>query len=119
MTVPHPIQNLKSIYSRQKFGEKNEYGAIEYAEFEYGYWNPASGIYRVRHYNGKKYKERMDFFVQPITHTIPQDANRTKFKNCQLAWQALSDLEKEVYNLRARGRHMFGNNLFIREQMLL
>ena len=113
----YPVLGLRSIRSRQKFGEQNEYGGESYGIFDYGQWNDATGIYRIRHYNGKIYKERMNFYQYVITHTIPQDANRTKFRNAQLAWQALSDSEKEVYNKRASGRHMFGNNLFISEYM--
>jgi hypothetical protein len=118
MSVPHPIQNLKSVISRQKFGEMNGYGGEIYGVFEYGWFNFASGIYRVRHYLGKKYKEKMDFYTYVITHSEGQNVNRTKFADAVAAWQALTAEQKAVYKNRAVGRHMFGYHLFLREYML-
>jgi len=119
MSVQYPIKNLKSVLSRGKFGEENEYGGEVYGVFDYGWWNPASGIYRVRHYNNKKYKEKMNFYSYVITHTLVQDANRTKFASAVSAWQILTLSQKADYNKRAVGRHMFGYHLFLREYMLL
>jgi hypothetical protein len=59
----------------------------------------------------------MEFFVQPITHTAGQNAQRAKYKPAYLAWRALSDSEKAEYNLKARGCHFYGYHLFMREQL--
>ena len=119
MSVPHPIKNLYSIQSRQKFAEMNGYGGEIYGVFEYGWWNLASGLYRVRHYLGKIYREKMDFYTYVITHTEGQNVNRAKFASAVASWQSLTSEQKAVYNVRARGRHMFGYHLFLREYMLL
>jgi len=118
-SVKYPIAGLKSIRSMGKIGENIGYGAMEFGYQEYGFPLEFAGIYRVRHYNGKVYKEKMDFFNQIITHTVPQDANRTKFASAVLAWQSLSEAEKAEYNRKAIGRHMAGNNLFISRYMKL
>jgi hypothetical protein len=118
MSVLHHIQNLNSILSRKAFGPQNGYGGESYGVFEYGWYNFAAGVYRVRHYLGKKYKEKMDFYTYVITHTEGQNVNRTKFADAVAVWQALTVEQKSVYNKRAVGRHMFGYHLFLREYML-
>ena len=118
MPVAHPIHKLRSVTSRQKFGEMNGYGGELYGIFDYGWWNDASGIYRVRHYNGKIYKERMEFYNYVITHTEQQNVNRAKFADAVAAWQILPAPDKQQFKLRARGLHMFGYHLFLREYML-
>lgn len=116
----YPIGGTYSEQSRKQFGKRSGYGAVEYGyTHQYGLFLINQGIYRIRHYLGKIHKEKINFYSYIITHTIPQDANRTKFKNIQLAWQALAPEIKQQYNIRARGRHMFGNNLYISEQMKL
>lgn len=119
MPVLHPIGRLRSIRASKKIGERVGYGGADYGVTAFGTPVDFAGIYRVRHYNGKVYHEKMDFFVQPITHTVPQDANRTKFAGAVSAWQALTAEQKAVYNKRAVGRHYFGYHLFLREYMLL
>jgi hypothetical protein len=119
MTVKYPIKNLRSIESRQKIGLPNFLGGIICGWSEMGDDNEISGLYRVRHYNGKKHKEKMSFYPYVITHTEQQDVNRSKFKNAVISWQALTSEQKAIYNKRAVGRHMFGYHLFLREYMLL
>ena len=119
IAVKYPIRRLMSMRSSKKIGEGLGYGAEQYGYSLYGMPLDFAGIYRVRRINGKTYREKMDFFNQIITHTVPQDANRTKFAGAVSAWQALSDSQKAVYNKRAVGRHMTGNNLFISEYMKL
>jgi len=117
MTVPHPIHRLRSIISRQKFGEKDFYGSCDFGSRKYGGLFDASGIYRVRHYKGKIYHERMDFYAYVITHTEQQNVNRAKYKAGYLAWRALSDSVKAEYDRRAIGRHYKGYHLFMKEYL--
>lgn len=119
MPVLYPIGNLKSIESRQKIGKPNQYGGGIYGDSLYGDESEIAGLYRVRHYNGKKYREKMQFYPYVITHTAGQDVNRSKFADAVSAWQALTGEQKAVYNKRAIGRRMFGYHLFLREFMLL
>lgn len=119
MPVLHPIKNLKSIVSRKQFAQKNGYGGETYGSFDYGFYNLASGIYRVRRYNGKVYKEKMEFYQYVVTNTASQIAGRSKFASAVHAWQGLADSIQQGYNKRAIGRHMLGFNLFISEYMKL
>ena len=115
--VKYPIRHLRSVFSQKKFGEKDLFGTLDFGSRLYGGLFDASGIYRVRHYNGKVYREVMDFYPYKIRHSIPLDANRDKFRNAVLAWQALVPAEKIAYNLRATGRHYFGYHLFMKEYL--
>ena len=115
--VKHPIGRLRSMRASQKFGGKFGYGAGEYGTLHYGEPEEIAGIYRVRHYNGKVYHERMNFFVQKITHTAGQNAQRAKYTVAYTAWRALSESEKVVYNKKAVGRHYYGYHLFMKENL--
>ena len=117
--VKYPIARLMSMRSNKKIGENSGYGAIDYGYVQYAFPIEYAGIYRTRRLNGKTYHEKMDFFEQIITHTEAQTTQRTKFANAVTAWQALSDSQKAVYNKKAIGRHMTGNNLFISRYMKL
>lgn len=65
---------------------------------------------------GVLYQHRYPYFVpSSITHVNGEPA-RICYKNMVLAWQALTDEQKEVYNIRASvGLHMSGYNLFHKE----
>lgn len=117
-TVKYSIQNLKSIESRQKFGDPNQCGFSICGWSLCGSFNDVAGLYRVRHYNGKKYREKMAFYPYVITHSETQTVNRAKFASAVSAWQILPAETKAEYKKRAIGRHMFGYHLFLREYML-
>ena len=76
------------------------------------------GIYQIRHY--KKYtrvvKEKF-YNPGPPTHQGQLDA-QDKFRAGVLAWQALTESQKQVYNDRTKRKEMYGFNLFLREYML-
>lgn len=112
-----PIRHLKSIESRKKIGRPNGYGLGIYGVSQYGDENEIAGIYRIRRYNGKKYKEKMNFYPYVITNTPAQIIVRNLFADAVSAWYILTELEQAEYNKRAIGRHMIGKNLFIKEYM--
>lgn len=118
MLVNTPDQKLKSHVSRQKIGRPNGYGRAIFGWSKYGEKNLYAGIYRVRHYLGKLYQERMEFYPYVITHTDAQQPRRETFADAVSAWQALTTPQKNVYRQRAVGKHMFGYHLFLREYML-
>ena len=102
------IQKFIGVDIRKKLGKPNVFDPL-------GIY----GIYRIRNYGGKKYRERLDFYDYVITHTETQQNNRSKFADAVFAWQGLAPAEKARYNKRAVGRHYYGYQLFIREYMLL
>jgi hypothetical protein len=76
------------------------------------------GIYRRR--PGPKGVKivRMDFYDPgPPTHP-GQITAQEKFAAGVLAWQGLTQSEKNVYNERVKDLEMYGFNLFLREWML-
>lgn len=76
------------------------------------------GIYQVR----TRYKQRVNvkekFYTPTNPQTAPQQANRQKYANSIIAWRALTNSEKQMYNKRAEGKQMSGYNLFQRGYML-
>jgi hypothetical protein len=118
MLALHPDQKLKSHVSRQKIGKPNGYGRAIFGWSRYGEKNLYAGLYRVRHFFGKLYQEKMFFYPYVITNTAPQSARRSTFADAVAAWQALTTPDKNIYRRRAVGRHMFGYQLFLREYML-
>ena len=72
-----------------------------------------TGIYQTRHWQGKPYNERMDYYWPHNLQSVAQQAGRTKFAAAITAWQALTENQKEVYNEKAIGKQMSGYNYFI------
>lgn len=73
------------------------------------------GIWQMRMTKRGKVPIKMRFYTPSNPQTEAQQANRQKFADAMSAWQALTDEQKETYNVRARKRQMFGRNLFIKE----
>lgn len=144
MTLIRPVDELKSISIRRRFGKNHEYGCGVYGFSDYGDLQPAGGIYRIQPvptrkdfgkvaqygcgvYGGisfgevlltdrRNIKER--YYIPLQTMTPEKIASQTAFRSAILAWQALTPEQKAVYNKRAESRPMFGYNLFVREFML-
>ena len=76
------------------------------------------GIYRVRHRWKKVIQEKLPFYIPTNPRTVPQQANRQKMSNAVVAWQALTDKQRKVYNVSAIGRHMSGFNVFLSQYLL-
>lgn len=118
MPVKHSVKNLLSVESRKKIGLPNGCGRAICGWSLCGDWNDRSAIYRVRHYEGQKHKERLEFYPYIITNTTEQATRRATFADAVLAWQNLAENQKSEFNRKAIGRHMSGYNLFIRYYLL-
>lgn len=99
------------------------YGVSTYGVSTYGnlYFNTGYqdfGIYQRRKIYGKNFNVKYNFYDYVITHTAAQQTQREKFADAVIAWQSLTEPQKEVYRKRAVPLDMFGFNLFIREFML-
>ncbi len=75
------------------------------------------GIYRERVLYGKRYRERMPFYEPTNPRTEKQQANRQKIADAVLAWQNLTEQEKNNYNKEARFRQYTGYNLFVKRYL--
>jgi hypothetical protein len=60
---------------------------------------------------------RTKFYTPTQTWTQKKQDNWDKFGAGVLAWQVLTQEEKEEWNFKARGLEMYGFNLFLREYM--
>ncbi len=118
MELPAGPSALNSFEDRQKFGKPNQLGQIFLGHSELGEENDLAGIYRVRHVNGRRVREKLPFYEPTNPQTEAQQSNRATFADAVAAWQSLTTEQKAVYNTRAVGKNLFGYHLFIREYML-
>ena len=116
--VSSPFKRLLSGVARQKFGKPDFFGTSIFGWSEFGDDNEFAGIYSSLVVDGKRHQRFFPFYDYIITHTTLQNAQRSKFHNAVVAWQALGSTSRAEYKKRAIGRHMSGYNLFIREYML-
>ena len=118
MAVITPTTHCIAFQTRGKIGSPYEYGLKRQGKWKYGQNHPKWGIYQIRRPFGKMQHVKMIHYRPTNPQTIPQQANRQKYADSILAWQGLTDSEKNVYNNNAKGKRMSGFNLFIREYML-
>lgn len=76
------------------------------------------GIYQTRPRAGGRIWVKEKFYVPTNPRTPAQQAWRDKYADSIVAWRALTSEQKEVYNVRARGKKMSGYNLFQKEFLL-
>lgn len=76
------------------------------------------GIYQVRTRYGKQVQVKEVFYTPTNPQTAPQQANRQKITDGVIAWQSLTDPQKNVYNQKAKYKPYSGYNLYLREYLL-
>ena len=76
------------------------------------------GIYQMRRCKEGYIPVQMKFYRPSNPQTAPQQANRSKLADAVVAWQNLTQEQKEVYNQNAVIHHITGYNLFCKEYML-
>jgi len=105
------------------------YGVGAYGVGKYGDLILLSGIYRRLHEpaaggalpSGPMRRSvivREDFYITKNPRTVSQQANRSKFADAVAGWQGLTSEQKEVYNLKIKGRHYSGYNAYLKEYLL-
>ena len=103
---------------RQKLGRTCEYGRRVYGGFFYGEVMDEYGEYQMRKGKKKQNMIKREFNMPYNPRTVLQQANRQKYADSVVEWQALTNVQKAVYNIRAVGRKMSGYNLFQKEYLL-
>ena len=133
------IDKLFSIFPKKRFGLYRLFGTAQMGHSNYGnedlYFNRTgfgvasfgddifgnvillSGIYRTDNVTGRTKFYREPFYLTKNPRTEAQQANRQKFADAVAAWQGLTSEQKNQYNIKAKGRHMSGYNLFLREYL--
>jgi hypothetical protein len=126
--VEETFDKLLSLDARGKFGVGCEIGVIMPGGFYYGdepplipslYGAPipTSGVFQHRHKGASVGLFLLRHFIPKNPRTEEQQANRQKYADGIVAWQALTTIQKEVYNKRSQGKKMTGFNLFLREYL--
>ncbi len=134
------INKLFSVKPKQSFGVFNPYGTSQFGFSAYGeediyffrsqYGHAVfggdffadvillSGIYRTDNVTGRTKHYREPYYITKNPRTIPQQANRQKYADGVAAWQALTDEQKNQYNINAKRKNFSGYNLFLKEYLL-
>jgi hypothetical protein len=112
-----------SQLGRSHFGDediflvKTDYGVATFGVNNFADIILLSGIYRTDNVTGKTKYYREPFYITKNPRTEVQQAWRGIFADAVAYWQGLTTPEKEVYNIRAKGRHMSGYNLCLQEYL--
>ena len=123
------VEKLLSILPSKRFGKHRCYGRGMYGFSNYGADEIVcfpdrdvpiefSGIYRRDNVTGKVKHYREPYYITKNPRTEPQQTWRGVFADAVAAWKALTPDEKNQYNIKAKGKHMSGYNLFLREYLL-
>lgn len=118
MVIISGVKEGLGVKIRKKLTASSAYGVRGYGAFHYGAGANFHGIYRVRHRWGKIIQEKLPFYFPTNPQTEAQQTNRQKMNNAVVAWQALTDEQKEVYNEIAKGKDLSGYNVFLSEYLL-
>jgi len=118
-----PFIPFDSTIRYRLYHDTGRFGLFHYGNYEYGAENEIGfdwhGVYQMRHCQEGKIPVKMRFQeTREETPTPARVANWSLFAAAVAAWQALTEEEKAVYNLKAKGTSRTGNNLFIRDCML-
>lgn len=140
MTNPFPPSALLSSLTQKRFSKYSEWGLSIYGfsnygdEFigivfdpfggtifgrsEFGDYLLLSGLYQLRNSKRGKRSWRVNFYNYVIKHAAGQQTNREKFDAAVVAWQGLTEPQREVYREKAKSKHCSGYNLYLREYLL-
>jgi hypothetical protein len=77
-----------------------------------------TGIYRTDNVTGKTKYYREPLYITRNPQTGPQQTWRAKYADGVLAWQNLTQEQKDYYNKLANGKRYSGYNLFLKEYLL-
>lgn len=123
------INKLLSIVPRKRLGRFSLFGTIQMGFSNFGDDDiflivPGgdsillSGIYRTDNVTGETKYYREPFYIPSNPRTAAQQSQRMKYAAGIVAWQSLTDEQKNVYNQRALQKKFSGYNLFLKEYLL-
>lgn len=134
------IDKLFSVIPKKRFGLFNQYatsqfgfsvygeediclgeaffGYAEYGVVDFGDGRILSGIYRTDNVTGKTKSYREPYYITKNPRTEAQQAWRQVYADSIVAWQNLTNSQKDVYNQRAKYKPYSGYNLFQKEYLL-
>ena len=116
--IPFCKEIRKDIYR-----DTGRYGLFSFGAYEFGAENEIGrdidGVYQMRHGVKGPIAVKMRFALTREKYPYPDRVVLwDKMRAGVAAWKNLTTPEKEVYNIRAKGKRLTGYNLFIKEYML-
>ncbi len=127
------IEKLFSFIPRRRFGRHRCYGRSMFGHSVYGEdeiifmsedkdGNPKeiqlTGIYRTSNAGGVTKVFRDPYYITRNPRYAPQQSWRGIFADAVLAWQNLTEEDKELYNQRVMNKNLSGYNLFLKQYLL-
>lgn len=112
------------LYSFAEYGQEYievspyQYGKRLYADCQYGENLSFEGIYSMRPRLSGRVPVRMKFYMPSESAARIANPRRGVFADAVLAWQGLDALQKEVFRIRSKNKHMSGYNVFLREYLI-
>ena len=122
--VGKPLQYGKKRYGYFEYGQTppihgpGQYGYCQYAAGGYGEAWTKWGIYQIRTRSRSQKNIKEAFYIPANPQTEIQQTNRNKWKEAVASWNGLTDIQKEVYNEKAKGKPLTGHNLYVKQYML-
>lgn len=122
-------QKLFSVLPTMRLGLPREFGRSMFGFSKYGaecelfdIGNDETinvyGIYKRVTRGPRLIVLREPYYIPRNPRSIPQQAQRNKMTSAVAEWQALTNNQKSIYNEKAKGKHMYGYNVFLSEYLL-
>ena len=114
----------RGMFAFSEFGDSDLYlvisiyGVSSFGKTHFGDFMIFTGIYRRDNVTGKVRYYREPFYTPKNPRSDPQQTNRGKMTAGVLAWQALTQEQKNHYNKLAIGKKMSGYNFFLKQYLL-
>ena len=118
-----PMIPFVGTIQKRLFRDTGRFGLFSFGYYEFGSENEINrdfcGVYQMRNCSEGRVPCKMRFQISRESKPTPARVARwTKFSEGVLAWQALTDEQKAVYNKKAIGKHRTGFNVYMTKHML-
>jgi len=100
------------------YGFTGSLGWTRIGGIAFGFDNDEAGVLRTYVYSRGRVTNKYPFYMQWAPRTAAQNVASGNFANGMAAWAALTQEQKNEYNLKAKRAHLHGVNLYMREWML-
>jgi len=103
---------------RKRLGFSEDFGSAYFGFSFFGLHNPFSGTYQKVYIYGESLFVKNPIYFLTDRPSSGQIALRYQFRRAVKGWQSLTQEQKNVYNMRSKGKNYSGYNLYISEHML-
>lgn len=115
--IPDEKQRTYFFSGWGKFGFSGGFGLIRPGIARYGFYSDLAGVYQRRKTKIGKRGIRCIFYITSNPQTPAQQANRMKFRDGMLAWQALTPTEKQKIIYSAKRARIAPQSYFLKQYM--